>query len=708
MDLNDQDARGAGTLTQAVTPPAPGESGAHPSLGRGRRWTGESEDTLKEALRQSEERYWSLLDQSLQGVVITAGDPPRILSANSAMAAILGRTTDQLLGLPASEAALLVHADDRELAYQRYRSLLHAGWRAERLAVRFRHADGSWRWVDATASPITVEGDPAVQWVCFDVTDQRQAIRDLRRSEQMYRLLAENVDDIIWTADLDLRLSYVSPSDARARGVSPRVAQAQPLEERFTEEAMRRLRVGLGQALAREMAGEPAFPLTEELELCCGDGATLPTETTLSLVRDEQDRPWGLLGVTRDISRRRAEEQRRRELEGQMQRTQQLESLGLLAGGVAHDFNNLLSSMRSNIELVRAELAPPAPALERLRDMEVAARRAADLCKQLLAYAGKGSYSSVPLDLNHLVEEMANLLRVSVPGQASLRRELTEPLPAIVADATQLRQVVLNLVTNAAEALEEQPGTIWLRTGTRRFAARELQREDRPPGLRPGHYVYLEVRDSGCGMDARTRARIFEPFFSTKFTGRGLGLAAVMGILRAARGFVEVESEPGQGTTFRVLFPASQRRACATPLPTEEPGRFRGTGQLVLVVDDDRLGREGLELVLLHHGFRVAAAAGGRQALEILRERCDEVAVVLLDLTMPELDGLQTYRKLRRICPDVPVVLCSGHGPDEVAARFSEEGAGLAGYLAKPFEPAALLAKLKAVLASQAGDRSLG
>ncbi len=667
---------------------------------RPRRSTGETVHRLREALRQSEERYWALVDQSLQGVMIVAGEPPRFASVNHALAAIIGLSHEDLMRLSPAETRALIHPDDQAGVMERYRRLLHAGWRAERFAFRFRHTDETWRWVDVTASPITVDGEAAVQGVCFDVTDQRVAIEDLRRSEETYRLLAENVDDIIWTADLELDTTFVSPSDARVRGYPLEVSQDHTLQERFSPESVARLRAVLGQAMAEEMIGEAGFPLTVPLELQCADGSRLPTETTVSLARNDDGEALGFLGVTRDISRRLADEQERRELETQMQRAQQLESIGLLAGGVAHDFNNLLSSLRSNIELVRLEVGEQGTAPERLRDMEIAAQRAADLCRQLLAYAGKGRFSPAPLDLNELVNEMANLLLVSISKKATLTRHLASDLPAVVSDATQVRQVVLNLVTNASEALGSAPGTIRLRTGMCRRDAEELRRSGVGSGVHPGRYVYLEVADTGSGMAPETRERIFEPFFSTKFAGRGLGLAAVTGILRAAGGFVEVDTAPDQGTTFRVFFPASRRRPRPTPMPEQSVGTWSGSGQVVLVVDDDRLGREGLELVLQQYGFEVLVAAGGRDALALFEERQEDVAVVLLDLAMPDLDGVETFRALRQLRTDVPVILCSGYGPDEVANRFAEDGAGLAGFLAKPYEPSALLAKLRGVLES--------
>jgi nitrogen-specific signal transduction histidine kinase len=383
------------------------------------------------------------------------------------------------------------------------------------------------------------------------------------------------------------------------------------------------------------------------------------------------------------------------ELEAQMQQSQKLESLGILAGGIAHDFNNLLTAILGHANLALMDLGPESLARDSLIEIEKASCRAAELCRQMIAYAGKGRFTLEPIDLSCLLDELAHLLQVSIPKKVTLRRQLSEGLPAIQADTAQLRQVAMNLVINAAEAIGDAEGTITISTGA------VLCGEDYSTGggliepPRPGLHVYLEVADTGCGMDAQTRARIFDPSFTTKFAGRGLGLAAVLGIVRSHRGALNVESEKGRGAKIRVLFPA-----CASTVMPAKPGgsplRWLGTGT-VLLVDDEEPVRIVAGRMLERCGFGVLHARDGREALELFRAHAAEIVCVLLDLAMPRMDGEETFRELRRIQPDVRVVLASGYSDEEVAQRF--QSSGLAGLIEKPYRLEALGAKLRHVLA---------
>jgi len=388
-------------------------------------------------------------------------------------------------------------------------------------------------------------------------------------------------------------------------------------------------------------------------------------------------------------------EQQQHELETQVLQAQKLESLGVLAGGIAHDFNNLLTAILGHANLVLTDMAPEAPARDSLREIEKASTRAAELCRQMLAYAGKGRFVVEPTNLSRLVEELAHLLHISISKKILLRCQLAEELPAIEADPAQLRQVAMNLVINAAEAIDDTEGVIAISTGVMQCNEDYLRGNHliEPPA--PGQYVYLEVTDTGCGMDAETRARIFDPFFTTKFTGRGLGLAAVLGIVRSHRGTLKVESEPGRGTTFRVMFPASAKTAAPAGSSGNAPP-WCGTGT-ILLVDDEEAVRNVAGRMLERCGFAVLRASDGREAVELFRARASDIVCVLLDLAMPRMDGEETYRELRRIQPGVRVVLASGYSDPEIAQRF--RGAGLAGFIAKPYRVEALSAKLREALA---------
>jgi PAS domain S-box-containing protein len=405
-----------------------------------------------------------------------------------------------------------------------------------------------------------------------------------------------------------------------------------------------------------------------------------------------------IYAAARDISERvRADDERRR-LEAQLLHAQKLESLGVLAGGIAHDFNNLLTGILGNAELAELDTRDTT-ALACLQEIQRASRRAAELCRQMLAYSGKGRFVIEQLDLSELVREIAGMLEHAISKKATLALELASALPGVEADATQIRQVVMNLITNASESLGDRSGTIRVVTSARRCALEELRTGYLDDHLAPGEYVVCEVSDTGCGMTPEVKARLFDPFFTTKFTGRGLGMAAVLGIVRGHRGAITVESEPGKGTTIRLLLPASGRVAAALPIPASvpEPTRddWRGSGA-VLVVDDEQVVRTVAERFLARLGFEVICAPDGEAALELLREQV-ELRCVLLDLTMPRLNGEETYRELRGLRPELPVILMSGYNEQDAVERFT--GRGLAGFLQKPFQIDRLRACLQAALA---------
>jgi len=391
-------------------------------------------------------------------------------------------------------------------------------------------------------------------------------------------------------------------------------------------------------------------------------------------------------------------EEETRKLEAQVQHAQRLQSLGILAGGLAHDFNNLLTVILGNARIALLELPPGSPAVENLAEIETASSRAAELTSQMLAYSGKGRFTLQAINLSRLAEEVTNLLQTLISKKTAIQFNLQTSLPSIEGDPAQVRQIVMNLITNAAEAIGDSGGAIEIATGVVDADTGYLSGTYFDDHLPPGHYVYLEVSDNGCGMTPETLAKIFDPFFTTKFTGRGLGLAAVIGIVRAHRGALKVSSAPGQGSTFRLLFPPSGKapeiRAELTGGAAERFGRG-----IILVVDDEAGVRNLARTILEKSGFTVMTASDGGDAIRVFRRHADEVAAILLDLTMPVMNGLQAAAELLRIRAGVPIILSSGYSEQEVAGRLA--GKGLAGFLKKPYEPAELTGTLRKVLAQR-------
>ncbi len=562
------------------------------------------------------------------------------------------------------------------------------------------------------------------------VRDRTEALRmvneHLRESEEKLRQITAAAHDAIVMLDDRGRVSFWNAAAERVFGFPKTEILGQDfcrtlMPRRFHGDFRQRLRTfgATGEGLA---PGE-----TIEGTAVGRDRDEFPVELSLSSVKIQGR--WHALAVVRDITERRRAEEERRRLEERMQENQRLESLGLLAGGIAHDFNNLLASILGNAGLAKRRIGASGAA-ENLAQIETATARAAELTQQMLAYSGRGHFVVEPCDLSELVEEMAQLLEVSISRRATFERDLAAGLPAVEADLAQVRQVVVNLVANASEALEDAEGSIGVRTGVQEADRAELAACELGEELEEGRYVFLEVEDTGSGMDDATRAKIFDPFFSTRFVGRGLGLAAVLGIVRGHRGAIRISSRPGEGTRVRVLFPAvappaAERQAVAPPavappavappavappavalpavappaeaLPAEAPpAEAPGSRGTVLVVDDEPSVREMVSRALEVFGFQVLDAEDGQQAVDVFSRRGREIDLVLMDLTMPRMNGKEAFLKMRELRADARVILSSGYSREDVLREL--DGEKPTSFLQKPYDLAALAAEVSSAL----------
>ncbi len=418
------------------------------------------------------------------------------------------------------------------------------------------------------------------------------------------------------------------------------------------------------------------------------DGSFYWVDTTIVPYLDPQGVPYQYVAIRADITQRK-------EGEEAIRQSQKLESLGVLAGGIAHDFNNLLTTIMGNCSLAAMTLPAESPAASFLEQIEKAAVRAADLTRQLLAYAGKGQVTVARVNLNILVREMTELLAVSISKKAAIRLDLAQGLPDVLADPAQMQQIVMNLVTNASEALShEEGGAITLRTGEQVLDATYLATLVPSIPIPPGRYVVMEVSDTGCGMSRETVQRIFDPFFTTKFTGRGLGLSALMGILRTHGGSIKVYSEVGHGTSMKIFLP---RITSETSVPAEaeaEPPQAQG---VLLVVEDEAPARSVATALAGAMGLRVLEASDGAEGLAVFARHREEIDVVLMDLTMPRMDGREAFRAMKELRPDVPIVLTSGYSEPFAVSDFAD--GGLAGFLPKPYNRAQFEAVIGKVFA---------
>ncbi len=533
--------------------------------------------------------------------------------------------------------------------------------------------------VELSLSTVLVEGKWHAIGVVRDITERKQEELSHKRLYDKHRKIVENSPSGIMTLDNDLRIVYENPEMKKIIGV-PEGRDSPAIGMKITDlPSVKIANIGhVFEALRNNKKISTEFPFT----------SIFGKESFLSItgvpIFEKGSFAGAILLINDTLERKRMEEQEKN-LEKQIRHAQKLESLGVLAGGIAHDFNNLLTSILGNADLALMDLPPTSPIRGYIKDIGTSSRRAADLTRQMLAYSGKGKFVIRNIDLNEIIEEMVHLLEVAISKKVVLKYDLSKILPPIEADVAQINQVIMNLVINASEAIGEKSGVISLTTGAMECDKTYLKEAWHVDCLPEGLYVYLEIADTGSGMDKDTMDKVFDPFFTTKFTGRGLGMAAVQGIARGHNGAVKIYSEVGKGTTFKVLFPASKKRADSMEKNLDATDA-KALGGTVLLVDDEETVRSIGKRMLEKMGFTVVTVCNGVEALEEYRKRPDEFVFVLLDLTMPQMDGEDCFRKLRQISKDGCIVMTSGYNEQDVAQRFI--GKGLSGFIAKPFEMA--------------------
>lgn len=533
--------------------------------------------------------------------------------------------------------------------------------------------------------------------VLLDITEQRRAEEALKESEERFRSMIQNSSDIIVIMNERSIITYETPSVSRVLGYEPGHLIGKTPYDFIHPEDLEPTTTSLLEVYDDSNPGTPT-----EIRFLKADNSWVHLE---AIGRNLMGFPGinGIVITARDITDRKKVENERIEMERRFQHAQKLESLGVLAGGIAHDFNNLLMAILGNLDLSQIDIAADSRSKHFIDQARYAARRAADLTNQMLAYSGKGKFDLKTFDLSELVEEMARLLKASIAKTVTLNLQMGRNMPYMTADPGQIQQIVMNLIVNASEAIGDRPGVVTITTDVKECdeACMEQSRlKEKPPA---GLYVFIEVRDTGCGMDEQTQERLFDPFFSTKFTGRGLGMAAVLGIVRGHRGAIIVESNPGQGTAIRVMFPT-----LITGKKSSDPGKSNGnmgepeeeqdlpaTGT-ILLVDDEDMVLDLCSAMVERLGYKVITASDGKEAVEVFKKHSDEIDCVILDLTMPRMDGIEAFVGLKSIRSDITVIISSGYSEQEVELRF--QGKEPAGFIKKPFELKKLRNELARVL----------
>ncbi|MBU0551613.1 PAS domain S-box protein [Myxococcota bacterium] len=658
----------------------------------------------KRAQQRVEEQgafYRDLYEHIHDGVIMQDVNG-HVLSCNQAAASILGISTEALLMRgPTDMAWRLVDEEGRPLEADAHpgRRVLLTAQPARNVILGVHTPQGALRWIEINANPLRspATGQPLGVVSSFtEITAQREALLALRESQQR---LADAIDAAhLGTWEWDLRTDEVQRD---ARWVAIVGAQAAPGPspvarwlERVHPDDLPKLRA----TLQAHFEGDAPFYEMEHRLRAADDRWIWVLDRGRVVAHDASGAPLRMAGAFLDLTQQKAAEADRLRVEKRMGELEKLESLAVLAGGIAHDFNNLLVGVQGNAELALYEVEEGAAPTDLLAEILNAAKHATDLAKQMLAYSGRGQLKVGLCDLSAYIRDLLSVLRASISPNVRLSSDLIEPLPLVEADDIQIRQVMMNLVINAAESIGEGEGEVWISTGHGEYGLDDLRQGYLHEGVEAGHYAFFEVRDTGCGFDEETARRLFEPFFTTKFTGRGLGLSAVLGVVRAHRGALTVYSEPGNGSTFRVLLPISTRDDLPRPTRGTSPRLARFEGRLALVVDDEAPVRAVTARMLRRLGLSVEAAADGVDALSLAARLSPSPDVVLLDMTMPRMNGAQTLAALRAQGCGAVVVLMSGYNEQDILPLLW--GATRVAFLQKPFS----LERLSEVLHGLFGD----
>ncbi|MDD2897442.1 MAG: PAS domain S-box protein [Desulfuromonadaceae bacterium] len=633
-------------------------------------------------LQDSETLYRTLFDESPAGVVLWSVPDLRPLQFNTAAHAQLDYTREEFAGLTVSDFEAAKSAADMEDT-----SVILRRDGIVNFETIHRTKGGDIRSMAITLRMIELSGEPCVIALHRDITEMNRTRASLEENRRFLADIIEYSGMLIAVKDREGHYEIVNRKWEEVTGLSRSEAIGKTDEELFPGSSGKLFRANDLEVIEGDCCIEREEYFDDAVK---GRQYGISTKFPLKAADGTIS---GLCLMSTDITDRKRSEEERLNLEKQLLHSQKLKSLGVLAGGIAHDFNNILTAIIGNADLALMRINKESPAVDNLHRIEHAAARAADLAKQMLAYSGKGKFVVENINLNVLLEDMLHMLEVSISKKAVLRLNPHQQLPVVEADATQIRQIVMNLVINASEAIGDKSGVIAITTGCIDCNRNYLEDVWLDENLNDGLYVYLEIADTGCGMDKETLSKLFDPFFTTKFTGRGLGMAAVLGIVRGHKGAIKVYSEQNKGTTFKILLPSSGK-------PPEvfngtSPGNaWHGNGVVLLVDDEETIRGLGIQM-LKEIGFSAITADDGREALEIFKSR-DDIAFVILDLTMPHMDGEQCFRELRQLNPDVKVIMSSGFNEQEVTQKFI--GKGLAGFLQKPYKLSTLQSTIQKVL----------
>jgi PAS domain S-box-containing protein len=525
--------------------------------------------------------------------------------------------------------------------------------------------------------------------IARSIKERERAEEALRESERRYRLLADNVTDVIWVRDMNLRLTYISPSVEKMMGYTVEEAKAITLDQNLTPESFQHVSNVFLEELEIERQDQKDLfrSRTIEAEVIRKDGSTFWIEAIMTFLRDQNGNATSVIGITRDITERR-------QLEEQLQKAQKMRAISTLAGGIAHEFNNALSVVMSSLDMLEVE-RPGDEIMSKYAELiKSSSLRMSKLTRQLLAYARGGKYKPEITSLVDFIDITLPIIQHIVPSEIRISTILSDAVDKIEVDITQMQMALSAIVTNAVEAIEGK-GCISISSGEKKVDW-ELVRQHHDAAS--GRYVYVAIEDNGKGMDKRTVDLLFEPFFTTKFQGRGLGMAAAYGIVKNHNGFIEIDSQPEKGTVVSINLPTVETETTDSKEPKVE--LVEGTGT-ILVVEDEEIIMDICRTILERLGYHVLEAKTGREAVDLVKRFDGAIDGVLLDVGLPDMKGETVYEQLMAVRPHLKCVVCTGYAVDDPYLEVLIDKAH--GFIQKPYSLANLSATLKAVLTMEQG-----
>ncbi len=642
--------------------------------------------------------WFELTVQHSMDAIIRIDQQGAIQSWNPMAEQMFGYSKTEALG-QLIENLLIPQRLHEEYLDQFHRHLKHEDneFSSVRIEGRAQCKNGSELPIEFVSSPVRKDNTLALIIVMRDISDRKAAERALTDSRTNLEMLVarrtREVRDLatiievnvnfVGIADIQGHVLYINPAGRKLVGLTPDAPLSTlSLSDFHDNETCKRLAAEVIPKTLEQGIYEDEFDFIDR------NGNVIPTACTIMSLPDEQGQADRTAVVARDLRDEIA-------LQRQIEHGQRLESLGVLAGGIAHDFNNILTAILGNAALAELKVDQPVKTAKYLRNIVKSSERAAALCKQMLAYSGKGKFVVKPLNLSEMVDDITKLLKVSIVKNVTININLDPQLPAVDVDEAQIQQVIMNLVINASDAIGDHDGTITVETGVMNTDDSSWQTSFVQDDLSQGRYVYLEVSDNGCGMDEKTLQHIFDPFFTTKFTGRGLGLSAVLGIIRGHQGTLKVDSKPGKGTCFRMLLPISHQKVTSDEMTQENEKNWHSSGTILIIDDEDAI-LEIASIMIEDMGFKAVTAVDGIEGVKAYRQYQDEITAVLLDMTMPKMDGQECFQELHKINNEIIVILSSGYNEQDAISHFTNKG--LAGFIQKPYRSEALEQVIRAAI----------